>query len=43
MENNMKKDIYVYTHICLYMYINHFAVHQKLTYHYKSAILQLNK
>ena len=34
MEKNMKKK---------YIYLNHFAVQQKLTKHCKSTILQQNK
>ena len=33
--------IYTYIHICIYL--NHFAVHLKLTQHFKSTILQLKK
>ena len=33
-----KEYIYIYTHI--YVELNHFAVHQKLTHHCKSIILQ---
>ena len=35
----MKKKKYIYTYISL----NHFAVHQKLTQHCKSTILQFKK
>ena len=35
------KSIYVY--VCVYIYVNHFAVHLKLTRHCKSTILQLKK
>ena len=35
MEKNMKKNIYVY--------LNHFSVHQKLTQHCKSTALQWKK
>ena len=38
MEKNMKKNMCVY----IYIYMNHFALHQKLT-HCKSSILQWNK
>ena len=37
----MYKYLYVYTKI--YMFINHFAVHQKITQHCKSTILQKKK
>ena len=36
MEKNLKKNIY----ICVYIYMNHFAVHWKLTQYCKSALLQ---
>ena len=36
MEKNMKKNIYIW-------YMKHFAIHQKLTQHCNSAILQLKK
>ena len=36
---NEKEYIHIHTHI----YINHFAIHQKLTQHCKSTILQLKK
>ena len=35
--------MYVYVYIYIYMKLNHFAVHQKLTQHCKSTILQLKK
>ena len=37
MEKNIKKNM------CLYRELNHSAVHQKLTHHCKSTILQLKK
>ena len=37
MEKNMKKNIYIY------IYLNHFAVLQKLTQHCKSMILLFKK
>ena len=37
----MKKDIYIYRHI--YMYLNCFAVYQKLTQHCKLTLLQCKK
>ena len=37
MEKNLKKSIYIY----IYIYLNHFAVHLKLTHRCKSTILQL--
>ena len=36
--NMKKKYIYIYTYICIYL--NHFAVQQKLTQNCKSTILQ---
>ena len=33
---------YIYTYI-YYIYMNHFAVHQKLAQHCKSTVLQLKK
>ena len=33
----------IYTCICIYTQLNHFAVHLKLTQHCKSTILQLKK
>ena len=44
----MKKNIYIYIYIYIHIYIhthiklNHFAVHQKLTQHFKTTIPQLN-
>ena len=42
MEKNLKKNIYIYICMCIYIHkyiqLNHFAVHLKLTY-YKSTIL----
>ena len=35
----MYKVIYIYMYVCVYIKLNHSAVHQKLT-HYKSNILQ---
>ena len=51
MENNLKNKmcvyIHTYIHILIYIYINkyihkteYFAVHHKLTQHYKSTIPQ---
>ena len=37
--NHNGKDIY----LCIYVYMSHFAVHQKLTQHCKSTILQIKK
>ena len=43
------EKVYIYTYICIYMCVyiyvcvNHFAVHQKLTQHCKSTILQFKK
>ena len=39
------KKIYVYMCVCVYIYTqnNYFAVHQKLTQHCKSTILQFKK
>ena len=37
MEKNMKKNMYIY------VLLNHFAVHQKVTQHCKSTILQFKK
>ena len=48
MEKNLRKNVYMYTHInryirtCTYMSQNHFAVYLKLT-HYKSIALQFKK
>ena len=39
--------IYIYTHThiyaCMYVYLGHFTVQQKLTEHYKSAIIRIFK
>ena len=35
----MKKNVYIY----IYVELNHFAVHQKLTQHCKLTILQFKK
>ena len=53
MEKNVKKNvymcvcvciyIYIYTHTYIYIRLNYFAVHQKLTQHCKSTILQFKK
>ena len=32
--------IYIPTHIYTYIKLNHFAIHQKLTQHYKPTVLQ---
>ena len=37
MEKNLKKNVYTY------VYMNHFAVHLKLTRHCKLTILQFKK
>ena len=29
--------------VCIYVYLNHFSVHQKLTQHCKSATVQLKR
>ena len=34
---------YIYIHIHIHVKLNHFAIHQKLTQHCKSTILQLKK
>ena len=34
-------SIYIYTYLVIYVILNHFAIHQKLTQHCKSTILQL--
>ena len=41
----MKKNIYicVCVCVCVCVYLNHFGVHQKLTPHHKSTVLQLKK
>ena len=39
MEKNMKKNIYVH----LYVWLNHFAIYQKLTQHCKSTTPQFKK
>ena len=35
--------MYVYIYICIFIKLNHFAVHLKLTQHCKSTILQVFK
>ena len=41
MEKNMKKNVYIY--MCVCVYLNHIAIHQQLTQHCKSTMLQLKK
>ena len=36
-----EKEYYIYIYMCVYL--NHFVVHQKLTQHCKSTILQFKK
>ena len=38
MEDNVIKRIYIY--ICMYVWLGHFAVQQKLTGHCKSTIIE---
>ena len=40
MEKNLKN--YIYNFVCVCVYLNHVAVHRKLT-HCKSSILQFKK
>ena len=40
MEKNIKKESVC---VCVYIYMNYFAVQQKLTQHWKSTTLQLKK
>ena len=42
MEKNMKKNMY-YMHVYVCAYLNHTAIHQQLTQHCKSTMLQLKK
>ena len=44
-KESEKEYMCIYIYVCLYIYIylNHFAVHLKLTQHCKSTILQLKK
>ena len=45
--NEKESEKYIYTYVCIYLYIhiwlNHFAVHLKLTQCCKSPILQFKK
>ena len=45
MEKNLKNNIYIYSYpyIYGYIYLNHFAVHLKLTQYCKSTVVQLEK
>ena len=44
MEKNMKKNYtHTHTHTHTHTYLNHFAIHQKLTKHCNSTILQFKK
>ena len=45
MEKNLEKDkcVCVCIYIYIYTYMNHFAVHLRLTQHCKSTVLQLKK
>ena len=40
MEINVKKNIYVcvYVCVCIYIYLNHWAVHQKLTHNFVNQV-----
>ena len=42
MEKNMKKNMY-YMHVYVCAYLNHTAIHQQLTQHCKSTMLQFKK
>ena len=41
MEKNLRKNIYIYIFFYIYLSLNHFAVHQKLTQYCESTIFQL--
>ena len=43
MENNLNIYIYICIKLNIYIKLNHFAVHLKLTQYCKSTILQLKK
>ena len=42
MEDNVRKRKYIYIYICIYIWLGHFSIQQKLTEHYKSNIKNKN-
>ena len=43
INHNGKEYTYICIHTYTYIYLNYFAIHEKLTQHCKSTILQLKK
>ena len=43
LSDSTTTTIYVCVCVCVCVYLNHFGVHQKLTPHHKSTVLQLKK
>ena len=43
MENNLKRSVCVSINVCIYVFLNRFAVHLKVTQYCKSTAVQFFK